>query len=44
MEAQLGLIGGTMGLLTGFSILSGVEVLYYLLRFILLKLISLSSC
>ena len=33
-EAQLGLIGGTMGLLTGFSILSGVEIIYYLLRFI----------
>merc|ERR1712098_341866 len=32
MEAQLGLIGGTMGLLTGFSILSGVEIAYYLLR------------
>ena len=37
MEAQLGLIGGTMGLLTGFSILSGVEIVYYLLR--LLQLI-----
>ena len=33
LEAQLGLIGGTMGLLTGFSILSGVEVLYYAIRF-----------
>ena len=33
MEAQLGLIGGTMGLLTGFSILSGVEIIYYLLSF-----------
>ena len=32
MEAQLGLIGGTMGLLTGFSILSGVEIIYYFLR------------
>ena len=32
MEAQLGLIGGTMGLLTGFSILSGVEIIYYILR------------
>ena len=26
-EAQLGLIGGTMGLLTGFSILSGVKII-----------------
>ena len=33
MEAQLGLIGGTMGLLTGFSILSGVEIVYYLIRY-----------
>ena len=29
----MGLIGGTMGLLTGFSILSGVEIAYFLLRF-----------
>ena len=34
MEAALGLIGGTMGLLTGFSILSGVEIIYFLLRFL----------
>ena len=33
IEAQLGLIGGTMGLLTGFSILSGVEIIYYAIRF-----------
>ena len=33
LEAQLGLIGGTMGLLTGFSILSGVEIIYYVIRF-----------
>ena len=33
LEAQLGLIGGTMGLLTGFSILSGVEILYYVIKF-----------
>ena len=31
---QLSAIGGTMGLLTGFSIISGVEILYFLLRFI----------
>ena len=36
VTAQVGLIGGTMGLLTGFSILSGVEILYYLGRFILM--------
>ena len=43
MEAQLGLIGGTMGLLTGFSILSGVEIIYYLLRFLLSLTISLTT-
>ena len=25
-------VGGTMGLLTGFSILSGVEIIFYLLK------------
>ena len=35
MEAQLGLVGGTMGLLTGFSILSAVEITYFLVRFLL---------
>ena len=35
INAQLGLIGGTMGLLTGFSILSGVEIIYYLAKFII---------
>ena len=50
MEAALGLVGGTMGLLTGFSILSGVEIIYHLLRylvldfFIPLTLSSGSSC
>ena len=29
VSGQLGLIGGTMGLLTGFSILSGVEIVYH---------------
>ena len=33
LEAQLGLIGGTMGLLTGFSILSGVEIVYFVIKF-----------
>ena len=33
LEASLGLIGGTMGLFTGFSILSGVEIIYYLAKF-----------
>ena len=34
MEAQLSLIGGTMGLLTGFSIISGVEIIFFLFRLI----------
>ena len=33
IEAALGLIGGTMGLFTGFSILSGVEIVYHLAKF-----------
>ena len=33
-EGQLSLIGGTMGLLTGFSIISGVEILYFLAKFV----------
>ena len=31
-EGQLSLIGGTMGLLTGFSIISGVEIVFFLIR------------
>ena len=33
LEAMLSLIGGTMGLLTGFSILSGVEIIYFAMKF-----------
>jgi hypothetical protein len=35
VEAQLGLIGGTMGLLTGFSLLSAVEIVYFAINFFL---------
>ena len=35
MEGALSLVGGTMGLLTGFSILSGVEIVYFIIRFLL---------
>ena len=38
LEAQLGLIGGTMGLFTGFSILSGIEIIYFLLKLFWSKL------
>ena len=34
LEGQLSLIGGTMGLLTGFSIISGFEIIFYLCRLI----------
>ena len=33
-EAQLSLIGGTMGLLTGFSIISSVKIVFFLLKLI----------
>ena len=32
---MLSAIGGTMGLLTGFSIISGVEIVYFLSKIIL---------
>ena len=32
---MLSAIGGTMGLLTGFSIISGVEIMYFLGKIIL---------
>ena len=32
---MLSAIGGTMGLLTGFSIISGVEIIYFGMRIIL---------
>jgi hypothetical protein len=31
-ETKLSAIGGTMGLFTGFSILSGVEIFYFLFK------------
>ena len=31
-DGQLSLIGGTMGLLTGFSIISSVEILYFVAK------------
>ena len=34
LDGQVSLIGGTMGLLTGFSIISGVEIIFYLIRLI----------
>ena len=31
---QLSAIGGTMGLLTGFSLISGVEIIYFVVKII----------
>ena len=35
---KLSAIGGTMGLLTGFSIISGVEIVYFAVKIILKNL------
>ena len=35
---MLSAIGGTMGLLTGFSIISGIEIVYFMLKFLIVKL------
>ena len=32
---MLSAIGGTMGLLTGFSIISGIEIVYFAIKFFL---------
>ena len=37
LEAQVGLIGGTLGLFSGISMLSGVEIIYFMIRFCLAK-------
>ena len=34
-DAQISLIGGTMGLLTGFSIISGVEIVAFVVKLIM---------
>ena len=34
LEGQVGVIGGTLGLFLGFSILSGVEIIYFIGMFI----------
>ena len=33
---MLSAIGGTMGLLTGFSIISGVEIIYFVMKIMLI--------
>ena len=39
-EAQLSLIGGTMGLLTGFSIISGVELFWFVVKLLSTKILA----
>ena len=34
-ETKLSAIGGTMGLLTGFSVISGVEIIYFCVKIVL---------
>ena len=33
-EAQVSLIGGTMGLFSGFSIISGIEIVFFVAKFL----------
>ena len=33
-ETQISTIGGTMGLFAGFSIISGIEIIFFLIRLI----------
>ena len=42
-ETQIALFGGTFGLFTGFSILSGVEIVYFALKYLLKKLKNVNS-
>ena len=40
VEAQLSLIGGTMGLFSGFSIISGIEIIFFVAKFLFKSLIN----
>ena len=42
-ETKLSVIGGTMGLFSGFSLISGVEIVYFMLRAIFNVLIFKSN-
>ena len=43
IEDIVATVGGTLGLFTGFSIISGVEILYFLAKFIYSNF-SISKC
>ena len=34
-NAQLSMVGGTLGLLSGFSIISGIEIIFFLIRLVM---------
>ena len=34
MMTQISVIGGTLGLFTGFSIMSGIEIIYFLIKIV----------
>ena len=34
-ETKLSVVGGTMGLFSGFSLISGIEIIYYACKFLL---------
>ena len=33
-NAQLSMVGGTLGLLSGFSIISGIEIIFFMIRLV----------
>ena len=35
LETKISIIGGTMGLFAGFSIISGIELLFFVLKFLM---------
>ena len=38
LEDKISTVGGNLGLLTGFSIISGVEIIYFAVRIVLKKI------
>ena len=37
-NAQLSMVGGTLGLLSGFSIISGIEIIFFLIRLVFIMI------
>ena len=42
-NAQLSMVGGTLGLLSGFSIISGIEIIFFLIRLVFIIIIKLGA-